>query len=109
MKKIKYLVSILLVAAFVFIIPNIAKATSETWKDTTQNIDWSYNVDNNGNIIYLKCETSSVSGTVKIPSKINDKTYKSAEMLLDGKFVVMLEDGKHQVLNEDGSILVDSF
>ena len=41
--------------------------------------------------------------------KINDKTYKSAEMLLDGKFVVMLEDGKHQVLNEDGSILVDSF
>ena len=38
--------------------------------------------------------------------KINDKTYKSAEMLLDGKFVVMLEDGKHQVLNEDGSINV---
>lgn len=41
--------------------------------------------------------------------KINDKTYKSAEMLLDGKFVVTLEDGKHQVLNEDGSVLVDSF
>ena len=79
MKKIKYLVSILLVAAFVFIIPNIAKATSETWKDTTQNIDWSYNVDNNGNIIYLKCETSSVSGTVKIPSKINDKTVISLD------------------------------
>ena len=41
--------------------------------------------------------------------KINDKTYKSAEMLLDGKWVVKLEDGSNQVLNADGSILVDTF
>lgn len=41
--------------------------------------------------------------------KINDATYKSYLMLLDGKWVVTLEDGKHQVLNADGSILVDTF
>lgn len=41
--------------------------------------------------------------------KINDTTYKSYSMLLDGKWVVTLEDGKHQVLNADGSILVDTF
>lgn len=41
--------------------------------------------------------------------KINNATYKSCSLLLDGKWVVTLEDGKHQVLNPDGSILVDTF
>jgi len=57
-----------------FMVPNVVKATSETWKDTAQNIEWSYDVDGAGSIIDLKCETSSVSGTVKIPSTINGKT-----------------------------------
>lgn len=41
--------------------------------------------------------------------KINNTTYKSYQLMLDGKWVVTLEDGKHQVLNADGSILVDTF
>ena len=42
-------------------------------------------------------------------NKINDDTYESYQLLLDGKWVVTLEDGKHQVLNADGSVLVDTF
>lgn len=74
MKKTKYLILALLAVAVIFMVPNVVKATSETWKDTAQNIEWSYDVDGAGSIIDLKCETSSVSGTVKIPSTINGKT-----------------------------------
>lgn len=74
MKKMKFLFLISFIAIIMFMVPNVVKATSETWKDTAQNIEWSYDVDGAGSIIDLKCETSSVSGTVKIPSTINGKT-----------------------------------
>lgn len=74
MKKMKFLFLISFIAIIMFMVPNVVKATSETWKDTAQNIEWSYDVDGTGSIIDLKCETSSVSGTVKIPSTINGKT-----------------------------------
>ncbi len=41
--------------------------------------------------------------------KVNSNTYKTAYLLLDGKWVVTLSDGKNQVLNPDGSILVNTF
>lgn len=74
MKKTKYLILALLAVAVIFMVPNVVKATSETWKDTAQNIDWCYELDSSGNIINLNCNTSIVSGTVKIPSTINGKT-----------------------------------
>lgn len=65
---------------------------------------------NNENISLVHEENEEMYYFVDVNGKkINDKTYKSAEMLLDGKWVVKLEDGSNQVLNADGSILVDTF
>lgn len=77
----------------------------------TDYIYYSTSEFNNNNVAMVK-EDSNENPWYLIDSegkKINNATYKSYSMLLDGKWVVTLEDGKHQVLNPDGSILVDTF
>lgn len=65
---------------------------------------------NNSNIAMVKTENKNKWHLINNEGKeINDNTYKSYTLLLDGKWVVTLDDGKHQILNADGSILVDTF
>ncbi len=77
MTKVKYLVLTTLIIA-ILLIPNISKAETLTYKDTAQNIEWSYELDSTGNnVINLKCNTKTASGTVNIPSSIDGKPVTS--------------------------------
>lgn len=76
MTKTKYItLFIMLALILILIIPNASNAaTKYTYSDTEQGIEWSYQLDSNGKIINLKCETTNVTGNVTIPSTIDGKT-----------------------------------
>ena len=53
----------------ILIIPNISNAATEyTYIDEEQSVEWGYDIDDSGNIVKLKCRTTSVKGTITIPS-----------------------------------------
>lgn len=73
-KKILIL-ALLLGLTLALIVPNISNAATElTYSDTAQGIEWAYEVDDSGNIVNLRCKTTSITGAVTIPSKIDGKT-----------------------------------
>ncbi len=74
MVKAKYIIMLILVG-FLLFVPNIVKgADVQTYKDDAQNIEWEYKLDDNENVIDLRCKTTSKTGKVTIPSKINGQT-----------------------------------
>ncbi len=74
MTKVKYLIIFLIISILILLIPSISKAETLTYNDTAQNIEWSYELDSTGNnVINLKCNTKTASGTLNIPSSINGK------------------------------------
>lgn len=86
MTKVKYIIMIIL-ASILLLVPNIVNAASEqTYKDEAQNIEWSYELDDSDNIINLKCKTTSKTGKVTIPDKIDGKTVISLKGSWDGAF-----------------------
>lgn len=62
----------------ILVFPNISNATTYTYSDTEQGIEWSYELDSSNNVINLKCNTN-VIGAVTIPSTIDGKTVISLE------------------------------
>ena len=76
MKKVKSIMVLLIIIALLLIIPSVVNAADEyTYSDTEQGIEWSYELDDNGNVINLKCKTKSVTNSaVRIPSTIEGKT-----------------------------------
>lgn len=83
LKGRKYIIAIIAIVAIIIMKPNISNAGTEyKYSDTEQGIEWSYELDENDNIVELKCtNASSVTGKVEIPSEI------------DGKKVTALYDG----------------
>ncbi len=74
MTKEKYIIMIIL-TSILLLVPNISNAASrQTYKDDAQNIEWSYDLDDNENVINLICETANITGKVTIPEKIDGKT-----------------------------------
>lgn len=74
MTKAKKLTLLLIALVLILVIPNIVSAATElTYTDTAQGIEWSYELDSDDNVINLKCNTKTVTGTVTIPSTIDDK------------------------------------
>lgn len=85
MRKIKFLMITLFIGIAVFLVHNISHAATEhTYSDVEQNIEWTYELDSNDNIINLKLKTTSKTGTINIPAKI------------DGKNVISLKRGAFQ-------------
>ena len=75
MAKSKYIIITILASILLLLAPNIVNAASEqTYKDDTQNIEWTYELDKSGNVINLKCNTIGKTGKVEIPSQINGQT-----------------------------------
>ena len=80
MLKTKRILIIIILAVLLFLIPNISKAATTTYTSTSKTstgktINWSYELDSSGNAVNLTCtNVSSISGTVEIPSKIDDHT-----------------------------------
>lgn len=75
MTKVKYLVLLFAIALLILVLPNISNAATEyTYSDTEQGIEWSYELDDNENVVNLKCNTTSIIGKVTIPSTIDGKT-----------------------------------
>ena len=77
--KNKLLVVLMIVFAILLIVPSMVNAAAEeTYEDQEQNIVWAYELDDaNNSIINLKCTSTSVTGTVTIPSTIGGKTVVS--------------------------------
>lgn len=75
MTKVKYLTLILIALVLILIMPNISNAATEyTYSDTAQGIEWGYELDDSNNVVNLKCKTTSIIGSVTIPSTIDGKT-----------------------------------
>lgn len=76
MTKVKYLLLIFMTLVLILVVPNIVNAATEeyTYSDTKQGIEWSYKLDDGGNVVDLKCKTTSITGAVTIPSTIDGKT-----------------------------------
>lgn len=53
MTKVKKFILLFLILSILIIAPNILYATSESYSDTNQGIEWSYELNNSGNIINL--------------------------------------------------------
>ncbi len=78
MVKLKYLITILFASVLLLVIPNISNAADElTYSDKEQGIEWEYELDDGDNVINLRCKTTSVTGSVTIPSTIDGKTVTS--------------------------------
>lgn len=78
MTKVKYFILFFIVTMLILVFPNISNATTYTYSDTEQGIEWSYKLDSSNNVINLKCNTN-VIGAVTIPSTIDGKTVISLE------------------------------
>lgn len=78
MTKVKYFILFFIVTMLILVFPNISNATTYTYSDTEQGIEWSYELDSSNNVINLKCNTN-VIGAVTIPSTIDGKTVISLE------------------------------
>lgn len=75
MKKLQSILVLLVVLiALLLIIPNQVNAAEDyIYKDEEQGIEWSYKLDENDNVINLKCETKDATGKITIPSTIDGK------------------------------------
>ena len=92
MKKLKLIILFFVILALFLIIHNVSNAATEyTYSDSEQGVEWTYELDDNNNIINLKCNTSTKTGTIVIPSTI------------DGKTVISLKDGN--LLEENGAFM----
>lgn len=82
-EKNKKLVLFIIILAVALLIPNLAgaetvQATETTSTSTGVKVQWSYELDDSGNITNLKCTNiSSVNGNLTIPSKIDGHTVVS--------------------------------
>lgn len=75
MKKLKLITLFFVILALFLIIHNVSNAATEyTYSDTEQGLEWTYELDDNNNVINLKCNTSTKTGTIVIPSTIDGKT-----------------------------------
>lgn len=84
MKKLKNIVLIFVLLVLMLIIPNESNAATEyTYSDTEQGIEWTYELDKSNNVIKLRSKTTTKTGAVTIPSKI------------DGKTVISLSNGQY--------------
>ena len=72
--KKKTIALFLVTFVILIIIPSMVNATTYSYSDTEQGIEWLYELDSGGNVVNLKCNTTSVTGTVTIPSTIEGKT-----------------------------------
>lgn len=72
MKKKIWITGIAIIL-FLLILGILNVVNAETYLDTEQNIEWSYDLDQSGNVINLRCKTTTVTGGVTIPSMIDDK------------------------------------
>lgn len=73
MKRIYQLMTAIVIALFIVLLPSMVKADTNTWNDEQQGIEWQYEVDSSDNIINLDCKTTSVTGKVEIPATIDGK------------------------------------
>lgn len=89
LKEKKYIIVLIAIMVVIIMIkPNFSNAATEyKYSDTEQGIEWSYELDENNNVINLYCATKSVSGKVTIPSTI------------DGNSVVSLKGGWNEAYN----------
>ena len=75
MTKAKYILLFVMAVMLILVFPSISNAATEyTYSDTEQGIEWDYELDDNGNVINLRCTTTSKIGAVTIPSTIDGKT-----------------------------------
>ena len=79
MLKNKRILLILIFVAVIFLIPSICDAaetyTATSTTSTGVTVNWSYELDESGNAVNLICTNkSSITGTVSIPSKLNNHT-----------------------------------
>ena len=79
MLKNKRILLILIFLAILFLIPSICNAaetyTATSTTSTGVTVNWSYELDESGNAVNLICTNkSSITGTVAIPSKLNEHT-----------------------------------
>ncbi len=77
MKTTKYFIAIMFVVILLFLMPTISNAAEQTYTDEDQNIEWGYSLDGSENVINLRCKTKTVTGSVTIPSTIEEKTVVS--------------------------------
>lgn len=89
MKRTYQLIIVAIIFLLILWLPSVVEASTLTWKDESQGIEWQYELDGNNNVINLNCTNKlSVAGKVTIPSTI------------DGKKVVSLLGTEYPILNE---------
>ena len=88
MKKLKLIILFFVILALFLIMHNVSNAATEyTYSDTAQGLEWTYELDDNNNVINLKCNTSTKTGTIVIPSTIDGRTVISLKgSWTDGAF-----------------------
>lgn len=93
MKRTLKLLIFLAIMSMILLISNSSKAATLTYSDTEQNIEWTYEIDKNGNITKLVCTNKNVIGKVKIPSEIDgkpvtrlDSTFKDCKGITEVEF-----------------------
>ena len=75
MTKVKYIVALFIMLLLIVIVPNTSKAATEyTYSDSEQGIEWGYELDESGNVVNLRCKTTTVTGEITIPATIDGKT-----------------------------------
>ncbi len=73
--KIKQILLCSIVLAILLVIPSFVNAaTTYTYSDTEQGVEWTYELDSSENVVNLKLKTTSKTGSITIPSTIDDKT-----------------------------------
>lgn len=90
LKEKKYIITIIaIIVAIIMMKPNFSNAATEyKYSDTDQGIEWSYELDENNNVVNLCCTTKSKIGKVEIPSTI------------DGKKVISLKGNDYPSVND---------
>ena len=89
MKRTYQLIIVAIIFLLILWLPSVVEASTLTWKDESQGIEWQYELDGNNNVINLNCTNKlSVAGKVTIPSTI------------DGKKVVSLLGTKYSILGD---------
>lgn len=90
MKRTYQLIIVAIIFLLILWLPSVVEASTLTWKDESQGIEWQYELDGNNNVINLNCTNKlSVAGKVTIPSTI------------DGKKVISLLGTKYSILGDE--------
>ncbi len=90
MKRTYQLIIVAIIFLLILWLPSVVEASTLTWKDESQGIEWQYELDGNNNVINLNCTNKlSVAGKVTIPSTI------------DGKKVISLLGTEYPTLDGD--------